>query len=302
MISHNKENISYLMMSLAALFWAGTFVAGKIAAAQFPTFTLSFFRFSIASLVVLPLTLYLQKGRLRVPAGDLLKLISIGAFGFLGNNVLFLTACKYTSAVNLSSIAATCPLMTAILACIFLGEPLGWKRVLAIFIALSGVMVVLYDGNLLAIGEMHFNRGDLIQAMGILLLATYGILSRKHGSTYSPMIIVCYGLIFSSLATLPFMLAEKPLMFIRNASLQGWVSVLYMALFASVGAYTLQQFAIKQIGASRSMAFLNLIPVFSLFLAFWLLHENITLMKVLGTVLVVSGVFMNAGIGNIMRN
>lgn len=301
MISYNKEKVSYFMMSLAALFWAGTFVSGKIAAAQFPTFTLSFFRFSIASLIVLPLTLYLEKGRLRVPARDLFKLVSIGAFGFLGNNVLFLTACKYTAAVNLSSIAATCPLMTAILASLFLGEPLGWKRVIAIFIALLGVLVVLYDGDLSLIGEMHFNKGDLIQATGILLLAAYGILSRKNGSAFSPMIIVCYGLLFSSLVTFPLMLAENPHLYIQAASLSGWVSVLYMAIFASVGAYTLQQIAIKQIGPSRSMAFLNLIPIFSLFLAFWLLHENITLMKVLGTLLVISGVFMNAGSGKSIR-
>jgi len=299
--SFNREHCSYLMMTLASLFWAGTFVSGKIAAAQFPTFSLSFLRFSIASLIILPLTLYLEHGKIRVPLRDLPKIVSIGALGFLGNNVLFLTACKYTSAVNLSSIAATCPLMTALLARMFLGEPLGWKRIVAILTAFLGVLVVLYDGHLSRLMEMNFNRGDLIQAMGILLLAAYGILSRKNGSSYSPMVIVCYGLVFSSLVTFPLMLAEKPGVYMIQASADGWLSIAYMALFASVGAYTLQQFAIKEIGPSRSMAFLNLIPIFSLFLAFWILHENITVMKIMGTLLVVSGVLLNAGSSRIRK-
>lgn len=293
----NSDIKAFMLMTMASLFWAGTVISGKIGAAQFPPYTLAFLRFFFAALLAFPLAVIMEKDKWKVPLKELPPVFLIGAFGFLGNNVMFLTACRYTSAVNLASIAASCPMMTAFLAFIWLKERLNMKSVAGIILAFAGVLLVISGGNISQFREMSFNVGDLIQTTGIVLMAVYTILSRKIGQNYSPIVIVAYGLLFSMVATIPLMIMEDPWIYFLEADLKGWSSVLYLAFLGSVIAYLFQQIAIKRIGANRTMAFMNLNPVFSVILAVLILHEHVSIAQIASIGLIVLGVSLNAGTG-----
>jgi drug/metabolite transporter (DMT)-like permease len=133
--------------------------------------------------------------------------------------------------------------------------------------------------------------------VSIFLLAVYGILSRKVGKDISPVLIVAYGLLFASVMTFPLMMMEHPWNNIVEADLKGWLSVLHLAMFGSVAAYFSQQIAIKQLGAGRSMAFMNLIPVFSVFLAVLILHEHVSILQIASIALIIFGVSINVRSG-----
>ncbi len=284
-----------MLMIMASLFWSGTFITGKIGAIQFPPFTFAFLRFFFAVILAFPLAMILEKDKWKLSLKELPAVFLIGAFGFLGNNVLFLTACRYSSAVNLASIAASCPMMTAFLATLWLKETMNFKRFTGIILAFTGVLLVLSGGDILRLKEMSLNFGDVIQTIGIVLLAIYSILSRKIGRNYSPIVIVAYGLLFSMFAALPLMIMEHPWTYLLNADLSGWISVLYLSFLGSVMACFFQQIAIKRLGASRTMAFMNLIPVFSVILAVIILKEPVSITQIASIGLIVLGVFLNAG-------
>lgn len=286
-----------LLMTMAAFFWAGTFISGRLGAEEFLPFTFAFLRFSVAAIIAFPLAMLLERGTWKLPLNQLAPVFLIASFGFLGNNVLFLTACRYSSAVNLASIAAACPMMTALLASIWLNEKLDWRRIVGIMFAFAGVILVLFGKDLSRISTISLNPGDIIQTVSIFLLAIYSILSRKVGKNISPVLIVAYGLLFASVMTFPMMIMEHPWNNILEADLKGWISVLYLAMFGSVTAYFFQQIAIKQLGAGRSMAFMNLIPVFSVFLAVLILHEHVSILQIASIALIIFGVSINVRSG-----
>lgn len=284
-----------MFMIMACLFWSGTFVTGKTGALQFPPFTFAFLRFFFAVILAFPMAMVLERDKWKLSLKELPPVFLIGAFGFFGNNLLFLNACRYSSAVNLASIAASCPMMTALLATLLLKETMDLKRFTGIIFAFTGVLLVLSGGDISILRDMSFNYGDVIQTIGIALLAIYSILSRKMGQNYSPIVIVAYGLLFSMTATFPLMIMEHPWTYLLKADLSGWISVLYLSFLGSVAAYFFQQKAIKHLGASRTMAFMNLIPVFSVILAVIILKEPVSIIQIASTGLIILGVFLNAG-------
>ena len=81
--------------------------------------------------------------------------------------------------------------------------------------------------------------------------------------------------------------------YLPEVTWKGWSSVLYMAIFPSVIGYLVQQMAIKEIGASRTAAFVNLVPGFSIILSGIILGEEITMFKLLSGAIIISGVYLN---------
>jgi drug/metabolite transporter (DMT)-like permease len=65
-----------------------------------------------------------------------------------------------------------------------------------------------------------------------------------------------------------------------------------MSIFASVIGYLVQQLAIKQIGPGKTSIFINLVPVFSIFLSVFILNETITISKLFTAIIIIIGVYI----------
>lgn len=287
----SKHKKIYFLMVLGTIFWAGAFIAGKISVNEFPPFSLAFFRFLIASFVIYGVMYKYETKDYTLRKKDLPIYVSLGLIGMFGYHVLFFISLKYTSAVNASMIAATNPLMTTVLASFLIKERLGIKKILSILLSLSGVMLVITGGSIEVIQSFGYNIGDLIMIIAVLCWAVYSVMVKRVVDNYSPLILTTYSFIVCTIALVPFVIYEKPLTYMRNTSLVGWVAVIYMAIFPSVIGYLIQQVSIKSIGASRTSIFINLVPVFSIILSTIFLNESITSIKVVGALLIIAGVY-----------
>lgn len=283
----------YFLMSISTLFWAGAFIAGKIGVKEIPPFSLAFFRFLFATAIIFVIMVKYERKDWRLKKRDWFPVILLGFIGMFGYHALFFTALKYTTAVNSSMIGATNPLITSILASVFLKEKLGWKRLGAIALAFMGVALTISNGELAVYRNLTFNHGDLLMIAAVVCWAVYAIISKRVMERYSPLILTSYSFFVCLLLLIPFVILEKPVEYLPYVTWKGWASVLYMAIFPSVIGYLVQQMAIKQIGASRMAAFINLVPVFSIVLAGLILHETITLFKLFSAAIIIFGVYLN---------
>ncbi len=288
----NQQKI-YMLMVLCTVFWAGAFIAGKIGIREFPPFSLAFFRFLFATIVIFAVMIKYEEKSWRLQKADWPYMLTLGLIGMFGYHVLFFSALKYTSAMNSSMIGATNPLITSILASIFLKEQLNIKRFAAILLAFSGIALTVSNGDISVFTTLSFNIGDLLMLGGVVCWAVYSIISRKIMDRYSPLILTSYSFLVCLILLIPFVLWEKPLVYLPKVTWMGWTSVLYMAIFASVIGYLVQQISIKTIGASRTAAFINLVPVFSIILSALILHEKITGIKLLSAGIIITGVYLN---------
>ncbi|MDR3585846.1 MAG: DMT family transporter [Desulfosporosinus sp.] len=283
-----------LLMVLTTIFWSGAFITGKIAVGEFPPFALTFFRFLFALPLIFTI-LYVREPENLLPHGrQWPALIVLGFIGTFCYHALFFTSLKYTTAINSSLIGATNPMVTTLLAAMFFSERLTPWRVIGIVLSFGGVFLFISNGDLRLISQSQFNKGDLLMLIAVCCFAVYSLLSRRYMKQYllSPLMVTAYTFLICVVISVPFVLWEKPATYLFSATASGWLSILYMSVFASVLGYLIQMVAIQRIGAPRTATFINLVPIFTIIQSVTILGESITLIKLIGSAIVITGVYL----------
>lgn len=284
----------YSMMILTALFWSGAFITGKFAVREFPPFALTFFRFLFALPFIFAILYYRRQERWLPKRDEWLPLLLLGFAGTFLYHSLFFACLQYTTAINSSLIGSTNPMVTALLAAIFLGDKINRIRLAGFLLSFFGVFLVITGGDWQVIQHLSINTGDILMFGAVWSWAGYSILSRKVMQRYdlSPLMITAYTFLVCTIVAIPFVIWEQPMTYLPDTTLGGWLAVGYMAVFASVIGYLFQLIAIQEIGASRSAIFINLVPVFTIGQAWYFLHEPVTVVKIASAIIIISGVYL----------
>jgi drug/metabolite transporter (DMT)-like permease len=277
-------------MVLAVVFWSGAFIAAKFSVKEFPPFTLTFLRFSIASIVIFPIMISTQKNW-KINWKDVPQFLFLGASGMFGYHLLFFIAMKSASVINSSLIGTMNPIFTTILAMLFLQDKISIKKAAAILLSFFGVILTITEGNLSLLFTSGIKVGDLYMLFAVLCWAIYSIVSKKVSLKFPPIIITSYSFLFCTLLLIPFVLLEKPWTFLQSTTSKGWTAILYMALLPSVVGFLIQQIAILKIGPRRTSMFGFLVPVVSIFLSVLLLKETFKPFILFSSVLIITGVY-----------
>lgn len=282
----------YFLMVLSCLFWGGAFIATKLSTPYIPTFTLTFYRFSIAAIILYFVLLKKDKKIYKLQKKDIPVFLFTGIIGMFGYHVLFFTSLRYTTAINSSLLAASNPIITTLLCIIFLKDKVNSKRLLGIGLSFFGVLLTITNIDLKVFADLSFNKGDLIMLIAVIVWSCYQVYSKTIIKNYSPILLIFYSFLFCDLFLIPFVIYENPLSFVRNIPLSAHLSVLYMGIFPSVISYVVQQYSILKIGPSKTSIFVNLIPVFSISLSVLILGEAFTLVKLFTALLIIAGVYI----------
>ena len=282
----------YLLMLLCTVFWAGAFIAAKLSIPFIPAYTLTFLRFSIASIILFIIIKKKQKNTFKLTKKDIPVFMFTGIVGMFGYHVLFFSALKYTTAINSSIIGASNPIITAILSIIFLKDKITFKRLLGIILSFTGVFLTITNADFNALRNLSFNQGDTLMLIAVFMWASYSVFSKKVMPRYSPLILTYYSFLFCTIILIPFVIYEKPWTFLSAAPMYSFAAVAYMAIFPSVIGYLVQQMSIKQIGPSKTSIFINLVPVFSIVLSILILGEELMPIKLVTALLIILGVYI----------
>src|SRR5213078_2262611 len=155
-------NQPYLLLAITAACWAGNAIVGRLAAGHIPPATLSFLRWALAFLIILPFAWkHLVRDwstiRLRLGIMILLSVTGISAF-----NTLQYWALEHTQALNTLLLQSAAPLIVAVWSLMLLGVRLTLAQAAGVLLSLGGVLVILMHGDLTALSNIDFNKGDLI--------------------------------------------------------------------------------------------------------------------------------------------
>src|SRR5215218_1189078 len=140
-------NQPYLLLAITALCWAGNAVVGRLAAGHIPPVTLSFLRWSLAFLIILPLAwkhLVRDWGAIRARLGTMvvLSVTGIGAF-----NTLQYWALEHTEALNTLLLQSAAPLVVALWSLAILGIRLTVAQAFGVLLSMCGVLIILLHGD-----------------------------------------------------------------------------------------------------------------------------------------------------------
>jgi drug/metabolite transporter (DMT)-like permease len=290
-MNKNETKMSMLMV-LVAVFWAGAFITGKMGVHLLSPLVLTFLRMALATAIIFPIMIYVEKDNWKIRKEDVKYAIATGTVGMIGYHIFFFYALRYTDASKASMINSVNPLLTAVLAAVFLQEKLSPRKIFFIMTAIVGVLLTLSDWNMNNIIGFNFNIGDILMFMGSVLWAVYAIIVKKVLNRFTPLKLTSYTFLAAAVIIFPF---AVPDLLRIDISVTGWMpfmAVLYMAVFPSVLGYTIQQMAIKELGAARTALFINLVPVISTIFAVIFLGEKLFMLNIVSGALIIFSVIM----------
>ncbi len=282
---------TYIRLYLVAFFWGGTFVAGRSLAGVVEPEAAAFFRFAIASLLLLAITLK----REQLPSlsfRQLLVVFALGATGILAYNLFFFNGLTLIGAGRASLIIALNPVFITLASALIHREPLPKRRIVGILLSVSGAIIVITQGQPLTIFASGIGRGELLIFGCVLSWTLYSVIGKTAMRGLSPLVAVCYSSIAGAL--LLFVAAMPHVNF--SAALDyppaAYLSLVYLGMFGTVVGFLWYFQGIQAIGPSRAAVFISFVPVNGVLLATLILGEPLTLSLLTGGTLVVSGSYL----------
>ncbi|MGC8803117.1 MAG: DMT family transporter [Bacteroidales bacterium] len=150
-----------------------------------------------------------------------------------------------------------------------------------------GVCVVVLSG------DFHFKAqllGVLLMFVAVFSAVGYAIALRRLTPIYDSITIIAIQNVIGMLLFLPlWLIFENPVIFPLPLNLNSFLPIINLAIFASSAAFILYTYAVSKIGIGRTSVFINLIPILTAVFAYFILNEPFTLSKILGVIIVVSG-------------
>ena len=281
------------LAALAALIWSGNFIIAKALNDKIPPFSLSFYRWLIASLIILPFAIKQFGSQWKLVKQSWLYLFWASLTGIVLFNSFVYIGAHYTSAINLALIGTTSsPIMAVVFARIFLKEKIGWMKLAGMILCSIGVLFLLLKGNFQNLLSLHFSTGDLWSLAAACSFAVYNTLVKKKPAGITPVNFLFVIFSLGTLILFPFYIWELNHYPTVTFSTELIFSVLYIGIGASVICFLIWNIAIGKLGAGRTALFGNLIPVFSSIEAAVILHENFTWVHITSMLIIFAGLLL----------
>ena len=273
--------------------WAGSFIAAKYVVQSIEPLESVFFRFLFSALVMLPfLVIYKRDKHPNFSQPKFIKhLIIVVLTAGIGYHIFFFAALKFTSPTNTALIIALNPFFTAIGERFVNKENRSKRFYVGFFMSFAGAIWVIISRG--SDGFVLPGKGELFCLIASLLWSVYTILSKttkeKEWDSYW---IGAYNYLFTSLLIIPFALNVLAVDYWQNVSVVAWKGIMYMAIFPTAIGYTLFYIGIQKKGSAWAAAFIYLVPSMTANLDLIFFGAEFTLSMVLGTTIVVAGLFV----------
>jgi drug/metabolite transporter (DMT)-like permease len=283
----------YFKLFLTAVFWGGTFIAGRVLAQEVQPYSGSFLRFLVASVCMIPLVWHFE-GRLQpLRKKQILAVFFSGLTGVFLYNVFFLTGMQTVQAGRASVIVASNPVLIALFAALlFRGERLTLLKIIGVMLSVSGAVYVISRGNPMEIFAGTLGRGELFIFGCVLSWVSYSLIGKVVMKDILPVSAVTYACLIGAATLLPPALFEGMAGNLGSYSMPAWLSIVYLGFFGTCLGFIWYYEGIREIGPSKAGVFINFVPISAVIMSFFLLGETIDASLLIGAALVLSGIYL----------
>ena len=289
-----KINIAYLFLFLSVLFWAGNFIVGKYASYyQIPPFSLNFYRWFFAWLILLPFTFKEIISKKNYILENYKFYILLGITSVTIFNSIVYYSLNFTQVISGVLMISTIPVMIMFISSILKIEKTNIFQILGVICSFIGVILIITKANFDLLVNLDFNKGDLTMVVAMLSWATYSALLKKRKHELSQLslleVIITFGLIF----LIPIYIIEYSLGFEITLNKPFILVLIYVVLFPGLAAFICWIKGISLIGPNRSGVFLHLMPILSALMAMIIFKEKFMLYHLLGAFFILSGIILS---------
>lgn len=289
----NKPLILAALAALAAcVIWSGNFVIARGVHEWIAPFTLSFWRWSVALVALLPFSIMGLKKEWPIVRQNWRYLLIMGTVGVATFNALIYFAAQTTTTSHISIISSTTPIFTLILAAMVGEEKLASPKVFGAMLACIGALVIITQGQVSTLINQSWHGGDVLVVVSSLIWAIWSVGLRFKPKGLSSISFMSVVTMVGVVTLAPFYAWEAQTHTLDLFNLKLWLVFLYVGLFGSVVAWLLWQYSVEQIGSVRTSLIYYSMPVLSSLLAMLVLGETLHFYHAFGFGLVFLGILV----------
>ena len=287
----SKTNLAYILLVLTTIFWSGNFIVGKAATIyNIPPFSLNFFRWLFAGIILLPFTfkeIFLKKNYIKENIGlfIILGITSITVF----NSIVYYSL-YFTQVITGVLMISTIPVWIILISSLLKIEKTNIYQIFGILLSLIGVVAIITKSDLEVIKGLEFNKGDLSIIVAMFSWAIFSTLLKKKKLEVSQItllqVVIIFGLIFLTpiyiieLLLGNYIILDKPF----------FLTLAYVVIFPGLLSFLFWIKGISVIGANRSGIFLHLMPIFGSVFAIIIFKEKIMFYHLIGAMFIIFGI------------
>ncbi|MGQ0714138.1 MAG: DMT family transporter [Gemmatimonadaceae bacterium] len=291
-MTQKGQTVSFVALFVAIFIWGFAYVVTKSGLSAVPPMLFALLRYSVASLLLVPLALA-RGGLGRLPHPIPWKTLVLMALTGVGvYYILFNLSLSYTTASQTALIQSSFPAVVAIMAVVWLRERVTRRRMTGIALAVIGVVLIVASTPTDATARDPL-LGSTLAFASVLSWGAYTILAKRM-ATADPIAVTATISLIGMILLVPAVLVEGARISLSSIPASGWVPILYLGALASAASYLLYMRALREIDASLVGAFINLSPVIGVVAGVVVLGEAITGPSILGGVMVLAGVWMSS--------
>jgi len=285
---------AFFLLTLSSFFWSGNFFVGKLAFNNdLSPFKLSFFRWLLAFIILLPLTINEITKTFYIYKKNLFFILIVSILGVTIFNSFTYISLRTTLVINSSLMASMTPVLIIGFSWLIFKTKTTSFQFMGILLSLLGAICIVLKGNINNLFNLFFTPGDIWMIVAIFSWSLYSVLLKKINSKLSQLaileIMIFLGLIF----IIPFYIFES----LDNGFLPNKITefymIIYVAIFAGIISFFCWNKGVSIIGANRAGFFLHLIPVFSSIWAIFFLKEVFSSFHLIGAILILLGIILS---------
>lgn len=283
-----------LALITACFFWAASFIASKAALKVVPPLTVVTLRMMISSLCFIIWLVVRWKPLPLGGAAQLGRLFLLSLFGTGLHYGIQTIGIRYTTASNASLYAVTGPITITLIAAVFLGERITFKKALGIGMAMLGVLTVMGIDTLKAFELKGNLLGDLLVFASIFMWGIFTVLSKDMSRRMKAVDLTAIVTFMGTLYMIPvgWWESSRASFSLSAMTPESWGAVTFLGVACSFAAVLLYVFALERTESQKAGVYMYTIPPMSYVIAALYLGESIGLNLLLGSVIVMTGVYM----------
>lgn len=289
-----RLRIEHLFMLIFAFFAAlghplGRIIVREMHPIQLGTVTL------LIGLVVLILYIMFTgrlKSLFRIDKKDILLSAGIGVFGFFFFQILTFSALARIPASVNAFLINTSVVYISLLAAVFLKERIPLIRILAIALALMGVVLVVFNRGF-RLERVAPLLGCLFSILGAIAFAIYSVFGKKLLQRNDPINVVAIAVFSGAVLLSIFTRFSIGYSSIVDIGGKTWLLTILLGATMIGLAYPMWFLSLRRLPASHVSVYLYMTPLFAVLLSFLILHETFGWLFWIGGLLILGGIVLS---------
>lgn len=276
--------------------WAANYVVARLAVGVIEPHALAFFRWTVAFLVMLPIAWPALRTHWPAWRGEWRDLLVFGALGMWICGAFVYIAAKSTTGTNIGLLYAISPVLIAAASARWFGDRLGRRQVAGLVVALTGVLLILLQGDPTALLDLRFTPGDLWAVAAASAWTVYSILLQARPTVLDPFARLTTIVLGGIVVLVPFTVVEAIVLGPPRLSLDTVLLIVAAALLPGFGAYQAYSYMQKVLGPARTGLVLYLGPPYAAAVTWLALGEQPDWYHWVGTALLLPGIWLATSI------